>query len=78
MADLTSNSRNIAHLELSNIEQNTPARTYFISGLKSRVLKFTFLKHEYAKNFFIMKFTKPLQSYCYRVQKNLPRKAELG
>jgi hypothetical protein len=29
-------------------------------------------------DFFILKFTKPLQSYCCPVQKNLPRKAELA
>ena len=28
--------------------------------------------------FFILKFTEPLQSYCCPVQKNLPRKAELA
>ena len=47
----------------------TPARTHFISGLKSRVLKLTF---------FILKFTEPLQSCCCPEQKYLPRMAELA
>ena len=49
---------------LSLLYYCTPARTLFISGLKSWVLKLPFL----LKNF-ILKFTKPLQSCCCSVQK---------
>ena len=60
----------------------TPARTLSVSGLKSQVLKLTiFYKKMMVKSgleLFILKFTKPLQSCCCPVQKNLPRKAELA
>ena len=59
----------------------TPAWTLFISGLKSRVLKLPFLLKNYGKKWFrlfILKFTEPLQSCCFPVQKYLPRMAELA
>ena len=51
----------------------TPARTHSISGLKSRVLKFTFSAQndsEKCLDFFILKFTKPLQRYLLTCQAN--------
>ena len=60
----------------------TPARTCSISGLKSRVLKFTFLslKNDGKKwsRLFILKFTVPFQSSCCPMQKYLPRMTELA
>ena len=59
----------------------TPARTLFISGLKSRVLKLPFLLKNDGKKWsrlFILKFTEPLQSCRCPVQKYLPTMAELA
>ena len=59
----------------------TPARTYFLSGLKSQVLKLTFLTSNDGEKWsrvFTLKFTEPLQNCCCPVLKNLPRKAELA
>ena len=60
---------------------HTPARTYSISGLKSRVLKLTFFSLKMMVKGgleFILKLTEPLQSCCSPVQKNLPSRAELA
>ena len=60
---------------------NTPARTLFISGLKSRVMKLPFLSLKMMVKSgleFILKLTEPLQSCCCPVQKYLPRLAELA
>ena len=59
----------------------TPARTLFISGLKSRVMKLPFLSLKMMVKSgleFILKLTEPLQSCCCPVQKYLPRLAELA
>ena len=59
----------------------TPARTLSISGLKSRVLKLSFLNLKMMVKSgleFILKLTEPLQSCCCPVQKYLPRMAELA
>ena len=56
----------------------TPARTLFISGLKSRVLKSPFFDGKKWTRLFILKFTEPLQSCCCPVQKYLPRMAKLA
>jgi hypothetical protein len=60
----------------------TPARTHTISGLKSGVLKLTFLTLKTlvksGLEFFILKFTKSLQSCCCPVPKNLTIRAELA
>ena len=59
----------------------TPARTLSISGLKSRVLKLSFLSLKMMVKSgleFILKSTEPLQSCCCPVQKYLPRMAELA
>ena len=59
----------------------TPARTYSISGLKSRVLKLTFSGSKMMVKSgleFILKLTEPLHSCCCPVQKNLPIRAELA
>ena len=59
----------------------TPARTLFISGLKSRVMKLPFLSIKMMVKSgleFILKLTEPLQSCCCPVQKYLPRLAELA
>ena len=61
--------------------RHTPARTLFISGLKSRVMKLSFLSLKMMVKSgleFILKLTEPLQSYCCPVQKYLPRMAELA
>ena len=58
-----------------------PARTLSTSGLKSRVLKLSFLSLKMMVKSgleFILKLTKPLQSCCCPVQKYLPRMAELA
>ena len=69
-------------LELFPNTSTTAARSLFISGLKSRVLKLPFFYFKMmvksGLKIFILKFTKPLQSCCCPVQKNLPRKAELA
>ena len=59
----------------------TPVITLFISGLKSRVLKLSFLSLKMMVKSgleFILKLTEPLQSCCCPVQKYLPRMAELA
>ena len=59
----------------------TPVITLFISGLKSRVLKLSFLSFKMMVKTgleFILKLTEPLQSCCCPVQKFLPRLAELA
>ena len=59
----------------------TPVKTLFISGLKSRVLKLSFLSLKMMVKSgleFILKLTEPLQSCCCPVQKNLPSRAELA
>ena len=51
----------------------TPARTHFISGLKSRVLKFTFFSLKMMVKTgleFILKLTEPLQRYLLTCQAN--------
>ena len=51
----------------------TPARTLFISGLKSRVMKFPFLGLKMMVKSgleFILKLTKPLQRYLLSCQAN--------
>ena len=61
--------------------KGTPARTLFISGLKSRVIKLPFLSLKMMVKSgleFILKLTEPLQSCCCPVQKYLPRLAELA
>ena len=61
--------------------QLTPVITLFISGLKSRVLKLSFLSLKMMVKSgleFILKLTEPLQSCCCPVQKYLPRMAELA
>ena len=63
------------------ISTGTPARTLFISGLKSRVMKLPFLSLKMMVKSgleFILKLTEPLQSCCCPVQKYLPRLAELA
>ena len=61
---------------------STPARTLSISGLKSRVLKLPLfdlkMMVKSGLEFFVLKFTKPLQSCCCPVQKNMSKKAELA
>ena len=67
-------------LQLCDI-QFTPARTLFISGLKSRVMKLPFLSSKMMVKSgleFILKLTEPLQSCCCPVQKYQPRMAELA
>ena len=59
----------------------TPARTLFISGLKSWVMKLPFLSLKMMVKSgleFILKLTEPLQSCCCPVQKYLSRLAELA
>ena len=56
-----------------NKTPDTPARTHSISGLKSRVLKLTFLSLKMMVKSgleFILKFTKPLQRYLLTCQAN--------
>ena len=51
----------------------TPARTYSISGLKSRVLKLTFLALKMMVKSgleFILRFSEPLQRYLLTCQAN--------
>ena len=65
----------------TNFSIFTPVITLFISGLKSRVLKLSFLSLKMmviSGLEFILKLTKPLQSCCCPVQKYLPRMAELA
>ena len=60
---------------------NTPDRTLFISGLKSRVMKLPFLSLKMMVKSsleFILKLTEPLQICCCPLQKYLPRLAELA
>ena len=55
----------------------TPARTLFISGLKSQVLKLSFLSLKMMVKSgleFILKLTQPLQSCCCPVQKFCPER----
>ena len=55
------------------IHRDTPARTFSICGLKSRVLKLSFLSLKMMVNRgleFILKFTKPLQRYLLSCQAN--------
>ena len=62
-------------------KQHTPVITFFISGLKSRVLKLSFLSLKMMVKScleFILKLTEPLQICCCPVQKYLPRLAELA
>ena len=62
-------------------KRHTPVITLFISGLKSRVLKLSFLSLKMMVKSgleFILKLTEPLQSCCCPVQKYLPRMAELA
>ena len=59
----------------------TPARTLFIRGLKSRVMKLPFSSLKMTVKIgleLILKLTEPLQSCCCPVQKYLPRLAELA
>ena len=59
----------------------TPVMTLFISGLKSWVLKLSFLSLKMMVKSgleFILKLTEPLQSCCCPVQKFPPRMAELA
>ena len=59
----------------------TPVRTHSISRLKSRVMKLLFLSLKMMVKSgleFILKLTKPLQSCCCPVQKDLSRMAELA
>ena len=59
----------------------TPVTTLFISGLKSRVLKLSFLSLKMMVKSgleFILKLTEPLQNCSCPVQKYLPRMAELA
>ena len=59
----------------------TPARTLFISGLKSRVTKLPFLSLKMMVKSgleFILKLTEPLQSCCCPVPNCLTRLAELA
>ena len=59
----------------------TLARTLSISGVKSRVLKLSFLSLKMMVKSgleFILKLTEPLQSCCCPVKKYLPRMAELA
>ena len=66
---------------LYNSRCDTPVITLFISGLKSRVLKLSFLSLKMIVKSgleFILKLTEPLQSCCCPVQKYLPRMAELA
>ena len=59
-------------------QQFTPTRTHSISGIKSQVLTFDVkLMMKNGLEFFILKFSEPLQSCCCSIQKNLPIKAEL-
>ena len=60
-------------LEKKNSAYCTPARTHSISGLKSRVLKLTFLALKMSVKSgleFILKFTEPLQRYLLTCQAN--------
>ena len=62
-------------------KDNTPVITLFISRLKSRVLKLSFLSLKMMVKSgleFILKLTEPLQSCCCPVEKCLPRMAELA
>ena len=68
-------------LERVLFEAATPARTLSRSGLKSDVLKLSFLSFKMmVKSSLesILKLTEPLQSCCCPVQKYLPRMAELA
>jgi hypothetical protein len=61
--------------------QGTPARTLsFNKWIKISSLEITIfdLRIKSGLEFFVLKFTEPLQSCCCPVQKNLPRKAELA
>ena len=68
-------------LKFQRFTSITPVRTFSISGLKSRVMKLTFLSLKMMVESgleFILKLTEPLQSCCCPVQKYLPRMAELA
>ena len=76
-------SRSLGQIDVIVFSRNhlTPARTLFISGLKSRVMKLPFLSLKMMVKSgleFILKLTEPLQSCCCPVQKYLPRLAELA
>ena len=68
-------------ISIPNQDNNSyQLETLFISGLKSRVLKLSFLSLKMTVRSgleFILKLTKPLQSCCCPVQKYLPRMTEL-
>ena len=66
------NSPNVATYH-NDFKDNTPVITLFISGLKSRVLKLSFLSLKMTVKSgleFILKFTEPLQRYLLSCQAN--------
>ena len=66
---------------LKSSQDFTPVRTHSISGLKSGVMKLSFLSLKMMVKGgleLILKLTEPLQSCCCPVQKYLPRMAELA
>ena len=80
MIRLTKYRKKYPSIELI-IKTVTPVITVFISRLKSRVLKSSFLILKMMVKSgleFILKLTELLQSCCCPVQKYLPRMAELA
>ena len=73
MGSRSQNSEIELVVEFLDLFISTPAKTHSISGLKSRVLKLTFLASKMIVKSgleFILKFTEPLQRYLLHCQAN--------